>query len=254
MKIAVIGAGNAGSAIGNMLKKNGQQVVAVWSRDARKARKLALSLKARAYSDISQIPRDLDLYLVAIKDDEVRNLAAKLNPGKGTVAHLSGSLEMSVFKKKFRNYGVLWPVMTFSASNKGKVQNFPVVVNGNTGKAKRTLFEAGKSLSKQVYKLSEKQRASSHLAAVFANNFTNHMIHLAQKILKKNTCPPTLLNSLILETARLGISGKARDIQTGPAIRQDLKTMLLHRKLLKNNRLIKTIYKTVSQSIVKNKA
>ncbi|MCC7301935.1 MAG: DUF2520 domain-containing protein [Bacteroidia bacterium] len=252
MRIAVIGAGNAGTALGLQLKYKGHRISAVWSRDIRKARTLARKLSSKAFADISELPRDLDLYLIAIKDDEVRNLAARLNPGSGVVAHVSGSLEMDVFRKKFKKYGVLWPVMTFSAANRGKKLRFPVVINANSTEALRVLKQAGKSMSPGVYIMTERQRAASHLAAVFANNFGNHLVHLAQRTLKKGSCPPTLLNELILETARLAVRGRALHLQTGPAVRQDLKTMLKHRKQLKNSKLTKNIYKLMSQSIVKN--
>lgn len=253
MRIAMIGAGNAANALGRSLKKGGARVKAVWSRDPRKAKILAKKLGASAYTHISLIPKDLDLYLIAVKDDEVRNIVSSLNPGRGIVAHLSGSLEMDVFKKKFRNYGVLWPVMTFNPKNRGRELKFPVVINANSKASLKTLKQAAGLLPGKMFVLSENQRSSAHLAAVFANNFSNHMVFLSQKILRKNGAPGSLLNELILETTRLALLGKANLVQTGPAVRQDLRTMLLHRKMLKNNKLMKLIYKSVSQSIVKNK-
>lgn len=57
-------------------------------------------------------------------------------------------------------------------------------------------------LSDTVYPLDSAKRKKLHLAAVFANNFTNHCCTLAYHLLEKNGIAPTVLLPIIDETAQ----------------------------------------------------
>ena len=46
-------------------------------------------------------------------------------------------------------------------------------------------IKLAKSISNQVFQISEKQRKALHLAAVFACNFSNQMYIIAEELLKK---------------------------------------------------------------------
>ncbi len=254
MKVALIGSGNAATQLGLLLKRKGQRVEYVWSRQFSRARTLAKKISAKPVRELSEIPPGLDLYLIAVKDDEVKRIAADLKTGNGVIAHISGSLGIEVFGKRTLHYGVLWPVMTFSKFNKEMIRPFPVVYNGNDVMSRSILKKIAQKLSKEVYHLPEEKRKWAHLAAVFANNFTNHLFTLSEGILTKNGCPKGLLHSLIRETTHVGTQFSTTRLQSGPARRNDLKTLEKHGKMLKTSPLLKAIYKAMSESIVKNKA
>ncbi len=90
-----------------------------------------------------------------------------------------------------------------------------------------------------------------HLAAVFVNNFTNQLYRIGHEITESEGAEFDLLKPLILETAK-----KIKDLspymaQTGPAKRNDKKTIKRHLKHLENNQHHKAIYKLLTESIQK---
>ena len=52
-----------------------------------------------------------------------------------------------------------------------------------------------------THMLNSAQRRECHMAAIFANNFTNHFYNIAAEMLKKKDIPFSILQPLIKETA-----------------------------------------------------
>jgi predicted short-subunit dehydrogenase-like oxidoreductase (DUF2520 family) len=92
-----------------------------------------------------------------------------------------------------------------------------------------------------------KNRQKYHLAAVFVNNFVNHLFYKAQVQLKQNNLDWELLKPLMEETVAKLDDHSAFDAQTGPARRNDHDTILTHQSLLTEEDL--SIYKLLTNSI-----
>lgn len=108
-------------------------------------------------------------------------------------------------------------------------------------------------LSNKVLEMNSEDRLKYHIAAVFASNFSNHMLTLAGDYLKKHKLPDHILNPLIQETILKFIERGDRDVQTGPAVREDMKTLKKHEEILKNDPDFQKIYTFVSESIIQYK-
>jgi predicted short-subunit dehydrogenase-like oxidoreductase (DUF2520 family) len=104
-------------------------------------------------------------------------------------------------------------------------------------------------LSDQVKVIDDKQRLALHLAAAMANNFSNHMFALAEKVALEHKLDFDLLKPLIRETSEKVMTLKPADAQTGPAVRGDEDTMAKHRELLFDNPELMRLYNTISDSI-----
>jgi hypothetical protein len=87
------------------------------------------------------------------------------------------------------------------------------------------------------------------LAAVFACNFTNHFYQIANDLLASKNMSFDLLLPLITETVNKVKSSSPEDAQTGPAKRNDQKTMQKHLNLLQGNDNLQTLYKLISAEI-----
>ena len=90
------------------------------------------------------------------------------------------------------------------------------------------------------------QRLFIHIAATFANNFTNHMLSISQVIAKQNNFDFELLKPLIYQTFKNTISDFPIENQTGPASRNDDITIKKHLKALQNSPDLAKIYSFVS--------
>ena len=103
-------------------------------------------------------------------------------------------------------------------------------------------------ISESIFEISSDQRKSLHLAAVFVNNFTNHLYAIGQSICQENELPFDLLKPLLLETAKKIGDLSPIDAQTGPARRKDQNTIDSHLKQLRHKNQ-KEIYKVLTRSI-----
>jgi hypothetical protein len=79
------------------------------------------------------------------------------------------------------------------------------------------------------------------------------MYGLAAEIMRENGLDFQLLFPLIQETAkRIENSDNPMLLQTGPAVRNDVKTIRKHLDLLKNHPDLQELYQILTQSISKN--
>ena len=78
------------------------------------------------------------------------------------------------------------------------------------------------------------------------------MFQLAYDICKEHKLDFHLLYPILLETPNKVIGNIPNDVQTGPAVRQDLATLQKHLHLLKTDSNKKKIYKLLSDSIKKS--
>lgn len=248
-KIVLIGSGNLATQIGITLYQAGYQVIQVYSRTIKNAQILAKKVKATAINNLDLLDADATLYIVAVKDDAIETLVKQLQLKDKIVLHTSGSVSIDVLKKASSNYGVLYPLQTFSKSKKVNFKTIPICVEANNAKTKTNITYFAKSISQKVYQLNSEQRLQLHLAAVFACNFSNHMYVIAESILKEHKLSLDILKPLIKETADKIETESPLLMQTGPAVRGDKKTMEAHLKLLSKTKNRKAIYTLLSESI-----
>ena len=253
MKVVIIGSGNVATHITKALYAVNVQIVQVWSYHYKNALLLANQVKAQAIANLRDIDNEVDIYLIAVKDDAISEVVAQLNKFKGVVAHTSGSVDIDIFEDSYENYGVFYPLQTFSKIKEVSFATVPLCLEANTESALQSLTDLANRLSSNVVEVNSEKRKILHLAAVFACNFTNHLYVLANEILKVNQLEFDILRPLITETAAKIQNTLPLDVQTGPAIRNDNETLNKHKELLNKQPELLEIYKTLSESIKKNK-
>ncbi|MGY8940031.1 MAG: DUF2520 domain-containing protein, partial [Flavobacteriales bacterium] len=99
----------------------------------------------------------------------------------------------------------------------------------------------------KIYSVNSEQRKALHIAAVFVNNFTNHLYTIGNDICEKHQVPFEILQPLIQETSEKIKTLSPKKAQTGPAIRNDKKTIKSHLELLSKEQ--QEIYKLITQAI-----
>lgn len=248
-KITIIGSGNVATQLGKAFKRCGHEIVFVYSPNIYHAARLGEELKSSWGKTLGLISRfPADAYIIAVKDDAITRVIKQMPSLKNKlVIHTSGATDISVLKKKFSNCGVLWQVQTIKARTKVDFQKVPLVIEASNPSSLKKLKQLAGCLSKKIYVFNSKQRRVLHLGAVWANNFPNHLYVLAEALLKKHHLPFELFGPMILSTSKNGIINPHAS-QTGPAKRNDKKTMASHLKLLPDKNY-KTIYKLLSKSI-----
>ena len=88
------------------------------------------------------------------------------------------------------------------------------------------------------------------MAAIFVNNFTNHLYTIGKDILKSKKISFDIFYSIIKETTEKIIAIGPEESQTGPAKRGDKKTIEEHKKILGNKEYNK-LYLIITRLIEK---
>lgn len=250
MNIILLGSGNVATHLGQALKTAGHNILQVWSRNNYNATILANQLAAEPLSSISSLNPTADLYIIAVKDDAIHEVAGALSCRGQLVVHTSGSTDLSVLEGVSLAIGVLYPIQTFSKAKDLNFKEIPIAIEANTSSAVDLLHTIARSITSKVVRLDSEHRAVLHTGAVFACNFTNHLYAIAQHVLEQKQLDFDLLRPLIDQTAQKVKTNDPENVQTGPAVRGDSKTMNKHIELLKNNPEYLEVYRLLSQSII----
>jgi len=250
VQISIIGSGNVATHLGKALYKKGYTILQVYSRSNENANLLAEQIEAEAISDIEKINPKADLFLLAINDSALPEIISKFPKVNGVVAHTAGSVPISVFENYFENYGVFYPLQTFSKHIKTKLKKVPFCIEANNSENEQFLSDIASSLSKNVKLIDSHQRETLHLAAVFVCNFSNYIYVIGDELLEKNNLDFELLKPLIKKTTKKLQSEKHPiNLQTGPAIRGDDSTINKHINILKDKPSFQKLYLLFSKMI-----
>jgi predicted short-subunit dehydrogenase-like oxidoreductase (DUF2520 family) len=252
LKIVLVGAGNAGYHLGKHLGEHAE-LLQIFSRTQEKAWRLSHLTGVPYTTSLDDLRPDADVYLLAIHDDGIAGVASHLSElgfsGK-LVCHTSGATPISVFEKTgLERYGVFYPLQTFSVGRQPDFGQIPFIVEANNPKDAALLEELAGVFTKKIYHLSDEKRAALHVAAVFVNNFTNHLFGAGKKILDDESLPFDLLLPLISETVAKLREEAPASVQTGPAKRGDVKTIARHLGYLKKYPALRQLYDTLTKSI-----
>lgn len=251
MKVTILGAGNVATQLALGLKKAGHDIAQIYNRSSDAGKQLAHTVGASFTSDTGSL-RDADIYLVAVKDDVLPGLAASLRLHDKVVAHTSGTQPKELLKPCSKNYGVFYPLQTITKSARLDFKEVPLLIDGNSALTLRQLEALAATLTTNVHKVDDEQRRWIHVAAVFANNFTNHLWALSETILKNKGIDFDILKPLIKKTVANLEYASPSQIQTGPAQRGDHQLVQQHLSMLENDPRLHKLYRVLSESIIKS--
>lgn len=249
-RIVLLGAGNVAHHLAPALLNAGLNLCQIYSRSIESARELGKKTGISYTADLFAVYPDCDIYIFCVSDDALLSLFKGLRINKNALLlHTSGTLPLSIFKSYADNYGVLYPLQTFSRKRVLNFSEVPLCIEASNENARSVLRAVAEKLSGQVKEISSEKRERLHLAAVFANNFTNHLYGIAGKMLEEEGLDFSLLRPLIFETAHKVMLLSPEEAQTGPARRNDESILGRHKALLKNDRKLSALYSLLSDSI-----
>lgn len=250
MRIVIIGTGNVATILGKRFLAADHEIVQVCGRNALYAEDLADTLSATSTTDLKQIDRSADLYVLAVSDTAVAAVAAELLLNNKLIVHTAGSVPKDVLSVCSRNYGILYPVQSLR-SELNDLPDIPFLVDGNTEDDLALITEFANSISHQVQQAGDEQRLKLHVAAVIVSNFTNHLYALAKAYCLHEKVDFTMLLPLITAVGERLLDYEPAAVQTGPAVRNDEATIQKHLALLQNHPSLKVMYTMFTESIGK---
>ena len=248
-KITFVGSGNVATNLAHALDKVGHTINQVISRDISNAKQLASKFGAYYGDKPSEMYKDSDFVLLCVSDEAYYSVLEELPGGMSAiVCHTSGPVGMSVLEQYSGNHGVFYPLQSFRKEEVKDMLQVPLFIEWSSELAKQKLHDLADSISNRVREVDSTQREKYHLAAVFANNFTNAMYMVADDYLNAQGLDFDNLKPIIKETALRLKKGKPSLWQTGPAKRGDKTIIQKHLDMLDDEQL-KAIYAQMSNFI-----
>lgn len=248
--ISFIGSGNVATHLTIALKNAGFEIREIYSRTFENATELAAKVNAKAIHTIDEMDTSADLYILSIPDGAIEDFMEKFPNVKGIVVHTSGITPMKALGK-MQHFGVFYPLQTFSMQRDVDLSNVPFCIEASSEDVLVQLKSIAQKLSASVYEIYSEQRKYLHLTAVLVNNYTNYLYQMAFDILKTKNIDEQLLMPLIEETISKIKSLHPSTAQTGPARRNDLKTIEKHSRLLDEFPEYKELYKIFAGQLIK---
>lgn len=249
-EIVVIGAGNVAYHLAHQFKNAGHSILQIFSRTEAAAEFLAEEVQAAFTDDLEKLNTGASLYVMAVNDDSLEELAEEIYlPGK-IVVHTSAIVPMEALEPVSEKFGVFYPLQTMTKGHDLDFSEIPIFIEAEDEEVRKTLAQLAASISGNVQEADFKKRKTLHIAAVFANNFTNHLYHISETLLKCEGLQLEILLPLIKETVRKINRNNPFDVQTGPAKRGDMKTVEEHLEYLNEFPEFREIYLVLTESLI----
>lgn len=248
MRIVLLGTGNVATILGRKISGAGHEIVQVYGRVAAHAKTLAEQWQTGYTTNIEQLDKGADLYIIAVADTAIPAVAASLQLKDKLVVHTAGSVSREVLQSSSTRYGILYPLQSLRKEMQ-HLPNIPLLVDANSPEDLTLLRDFAGSFAAQVQAAGDEQRLKLHVAAVIVSNFTNHLYTLAEQYCVQEQADFHLLHPLITEVAGRLQYIPPKEAQTGPAIRHDTSTIQKHLELLKGHGELRTLYEWFTKSI-----
>ena len=248
MEIIIIGTGNTATVLGRKLKAAGHTILQVYGRNAAAASELAYELDSESTNYWSVVNRDADIYILAVSDIAIEEMVKELRLPEKTIVHTAASVSKDILKGSTSHFGVFYPLQSLKKENR-HTPEIPIIIDASDETTLHVLENLANTISTTVAEADDAQRLKLHLAAVFCNNFVNHIYALMEDYCHKENLDFNLLIPLIKETTLRLTTISPSSVQTGPATRADKATIDKHLALLASHQHLKQLYEMMTKSI-----
>lgn len=249
ISVAILGTGNLASHLLAAFDKSNIECATLIVRDPSKGRDLIqrMGMKASVHAEKDLRTLKADVIMLAVPEGALIEIQQhyRFDPSQ-LVVHTSGAEPLQSLNHE--RCGVFYPLQSFTKGVTVDFKKIPILIEANDPETAMVLKELAQAISHTILDVNSEERLTLHLAAVMVNNFTNHFYTLTDDLLSKTPFSLELLFPLIEETIRKMKAIGAKEAQTGPARRGDVKTIERHKDLL-NDELMREIYELITNSI-----
>jgi predicted short-subunit dehydrogenase-like oxidoreductase (DUF2520 family) len=171
-----------------------------------------------------------ELTLLCVPDSAIRDLAQRLAPGAGWIAHVSGGTPLTALDPHEHRFG-LHPLQTFTrARGPEQLDGAFAAVTAETDEARERGFELARMLGLRPFELADDARPLYHAGAAIASNYLVTLHRVASELFRAAGAPPEALEPLMRRTIENGF------VLTGPIERGDWETVEAHREAIRATR------------------
>jgi predicted short-subunit dehydrogenase-like oxidoreductase (DUF2520 family) len=259
-RIAIVGAGNLGSALAVSLRRAGYRIAAVIVRSAAsraKAQRLAKEVGASVSRDLSGAVR-ADVFWFCVPDGEIARAARAIAAGadwRGKIAlHSSGLLasdELALLRARGAAVASVHPLMTFVAGSRPSLAGVPFAIEGDAA-AVRMARRIVRDMGGRAYSIRKADKAAYHAWATFASPLLTSVLATAEQVaavagVKRKEARQRMIPILSQTLANYAAMGAPRGF-SGPIVRGDLDTVKRHLRVLRKVPAARNVYLALALS------
>jgi predicted short-subunit dehydrogenase-like oxidoreductase (DUF2520 family) len=236
VRIGIVGAGRAGTAVAVLWQRAGHRIVGASGRGPTRDR-IARFLPDVPLLEPSDVARAAELTVVAVPDDLIASTTQELAASRAFVrdrwvAHLSGATSLSALDPAravgARRLGV-HPLQTFPdpAAGIDRIPGCAIAVAADDDEGHHLAERLAEDLMGEPFRLADELRPLYHAAAVFASNYVVAATAVAAQLLSAAGVPSParalrpLQEATVANVASMG----PESALTGPAVRGDAGTI-----------------------------
>ena len=247
----IIGSGNLAWQLAQGLTAANIAVSGIIARNSKEGKKLSKQCNCTFFKSTEEVSGHPSLFFICVSDDAIDEIQQQIKNIGATIIHCSGMHPMIPAKALLphQHAGVFYPVQSFNKKPDAEWNKIPVCIEAGDRKTLLLLQRIARKFTGPQYQMDSSTRAIVHLAAVFANNFSNAQFAIAHQVLQMKNIPFDILKPLILRTSAKVQTANPEDVQTGPAKRRDAKTISAHKKLLREQPELGKIYADLTRFI-----
>jgi predicted short-subunit dehydrogenase-like oxidoreductase (DUF2520 family) len=253
-RVAIVGAGNLGSALARSLQQAGYAIEAVIARSGgaslRKAKQLVRQVGARAATDLSDV--EARLVWFCVPDAAIAAVAQLLAPTiewKGRVAiHSSGALssdELVAVRRRGAAVASVHPLMTFVRRSRPSLRGVPFAIEGDVA-AVRVARRVVQDLGGIAYSIRKKDKATYHAWGTFASPLLTALLATTEEVatlagVSRKAARQRMIPILLQTLANYASFGAAGAF-SGPIVRGDVDTVKRHLRVLRVTPVAREVY------------
>lgn len=259
-RVAIVGAGNLGSALALALQRAGYAIEAVIARSRgeslKKAQKLAKQVGAVASTDLSGVRAELIWFCVpdAAIARAARSLAEKVE-WRGRVAlHSSGALssdELAALRSRGAAVGSVHPLMTFVRGSRPSLAGVPVALEGDPA-AVRLARRVVQDVGGHAYSIRKKDKAAYHAWGTFASPLFTALLATTEQVavlagVNRKAAKQRMIPIVLQTLANYAAFGAAGAF-SGPIVRGDVDTVKRHLRVLRSIPAAREVYSDLARA------
>lgn len=240
-RIAIIGLGRVGTAIGYLLARAGHEIIAVWDSSPEALHRGRTHTGGKIALDAVDAGREAETVFLTVPDDEIEAVCRAMAKGGAfrpgmKVVHVSGAGSLGLLAAAEAcgaETACIHPLQSF-ADLQGAVENLPGSTFGVTchEKAQPWVFGLVKDLKGRPFPVPDRDKPLYHAAACIASNYLVTLLYIVEDIYRILG----LTGEEALRAFQPLVQGTIRNIEakgtlealTGPIARGDVGTIEKH--------------------------
>jgi predicted short-subunit dehydrogenase-like oxidoreductase (DUF2520 family) len=257
-RIAIVGAGNLGSALAVSLHAAGFVVSEILSREGKFSRKRARALahKVGARPATVDSPATADLVWLCVPDRDISSCARALGQvgswQKKIAVHSSGALssdEIAILRERGASIASAHPLMTFVQGVRPSLIGVSFAVEGDAS-ALRIVRKVIADLGAQSFPIRKRDKAAYHAWGTFASPLLTALLAISERVAQTAGVRAQEARRRMLPIIRQTVEnyaqqGPARGF-SGPIIRGDAETVARHLEVMRKMPEAREVYRTLA--------